>query len=279
MGNGLWEIRLDWEHIFEFFMVADRGTSRLVYVEGGYGYRAESALEALYKLFLLNGLPQRLRFDRDPRLWGAWSRDSYPSPMVRFLRVLGIEPVVCPPRRPDLKPIIERLVYTFKHEHLSKAAPQNLAEALDACETFPHYYNSQRPHQGRACGNRPPDEAFPVLPTLPQLPQKVLPNAWLESLHRRVFQRRISSEGTMQIDRHLYYLGREFAKQAVSVLVDVREREFVVMDGQRVLKKLPIQGLYGPEMDFFEFFKRIQEEAHYVDWHYQSLWQKLSETA
>jgi hypothetical protein len=171
------EIRLDWEHIFEFFMVADRGTSRLVYLEGGYGYRAESALEALYKLFLLNGLPQRLRFDRDPRLWGAWSRDSYPSPMVRFLRVLGIEPVVFPPRRPDLKPIIERLVYTLKHEHLSKYAPQTLAEALEAYENFPHYYNSQRPHQGRACRNRPPDEAFPVLPALPQLPETVQPDA------------------------------------------------------------------------------------------------------
>jgi hypothetical protein len=108
------EIRLDWEHIFEFFMVADRGTSRLIYLEGSYGYRAESALEALYKLFLLNGLPKRLRFDRDPRLWGAWTRDSYPSPMIRFLRVLEVEPVPCPPHRPDKKPIIERLIYTFK---------------------------------------------------------------------------------------------------------------------------------------------------------------------
>jgi hypothetical protein len=273
------EIRLDWEHIFEFFMVADRGTSRLVYLEGSYGYRAESALEAVYKLFLLNGLPKRLRFDRDPRLWGAWTRDSYPSPMLRFLRVLGVEPVICPPRRPDKKPIIERLIFTFKHEHLSKYAPQNLAEALDACESFSPYYNNQRPHQGRACQNRTPDEAFPVLPVLPQIPERVQPDAWLEFLHRRVFRRRISSEGTMQIDRHLYYVGREFAKQAVSILVDVAGSEFVVMDGQRVLKKLPIQGLYQKEMDFFEFFKLIQTEAHYVDWHYQSLWQRLPETA
>ena len=56
-------------------------------------------------------------------------------------------------------------------------------------------------------------------------------DAWLEFLHRRVYQRRVSSEETMQIDRHLYYLGRKFAKQAVSVLVDVTEREFVVIDG------------------------------------------------
>jgi hypothetical protein len=61
--------------------------------------------------------------------------------------------------------------------------------------------------------------------------------------------------------------------------MDVAEREFVVMDGQRVLKKLLIQGLYQREMDFFEYFRHIQQEAHYVDWHYQSLWQKATETS
>jgi hypothetical protein len=110
------EIRLDWDHVFEFFMVADRGTSRLIYLEGSYEYWAESALEALYKLFLLNGLPKRLRFESDPRLWGTWTRDNYRSPMIRFLRVLRVEPVPCPPHRPDIKPIIKRLIYTFKNQ-------------------------------------------------------------------------------------------------------------------------------------------------------------------
>jgi hypothetical protein len=165
----------------------------------------------------------------------------------------------------------------FKHEHLLKQAPETLAAALDACETFPHYYNVQRPHQGRACQNRPPAEAFPNLPVLPALPEKVWPDAWLPFLQRRVFQRRISREGMMQIDRHNYYVGREFAKQPVSILVDVAQEKFVVMDGQRILKTLPIQGLRGAEMDFLDFFKHIQQEAHYVDWHYQTLWQKWSE--
>jgi hypothetical protein len=109
------EISLSAEAIFEFLMVIDRGTSRLVYVEGSSGYRAASALEAVARLFLLHGLPKRLRFDRDPRLWGAWTRDSYPSPFVRFLQVLGVEPVICPPRRPDKKPMVERGIFTFKY--------------------------------------------------------------------------------------------------------------------------------------------------------------------
>jgi hypothetical protein len=113
---------------------------------------------------------------------------------------------------------------------------------------------------------------------LPQLPETVQPDAWLTALKQRVFQRRISSEGMIQVDRHAYYVGREFAKHAVAVLVDVSEREFVVMDGQKVLKKLPIQGLYQREMDFLEYFKLFQQEAHYADWHHQSLWQRSAET-
>ena len=56
------------EGIFEFFLVVDRGTSRVIYLEGSRGYTAETALEAVARLFILYGMPSRLRFDRDPRL-------------------------------------------------------------------------------------------------------------------------------------------------------------------------------------------------------------------
>lgn len=111
------QIRIDRETIFEFFLVVDRGTSRVVYLEGCEGgYNAETTLEAFARLFTICGLPQRLRIDRDSRLVGSWTRDSYPSALIRFLRVLAVESVVCPPRRPDLKPVVERCVSTLKHE-------------------------------------------------------------------------------------------------------------------------------------------------------------------
>jgi hypothetical protein len=92
------------EGVFEFFLVVDRGTSRLIYLEGSRGYTAETALEAVARLLIVYGMPTRLRFDRDPRLFGSWTRDSYPSPLVCFLRCLGVQDVICPPHRPDLKP-------------------------------------------------------------------------------------------------------------------------------------------------------------------------------
>lgn len=108
------EIRLE-DGRFEFFLVVDRGTSRVVYIEGCEGYQADRALLAVFRLFVLNGLPKRLRLDRDPRFVWSWSTDGYPAPLIRLLRVLGVEPVICPPRRPDKKPYVERCVRTFKN--------------------------------------------------------------------------------------------------------------------------------------------------------------------
>jgi len=113
------EIRLP-DGEFEFFLVVDRGTSRVIYLEGCEGYRADSALRAVFNLFLLNGLPKRLRFDRDPRFVWSWSADSFPSPLIRLLHALAVEPVICPPRRPDKKPYVERCVRTFKEEWLDR---------------------------------------------------------------------------------------------------------------------------------------------------------------
>ncbi len=102
----------------EFLSVVDRGTSILVNTQAKKHYTAETALLAIYELFVLNGLPQKIRFDRDSRLVGSWGMDDYPSAFLRFLLCLGIEPDPTPPRRPDLKPFVERSIRTIKYEFL-----------------------------------------------------------------------------------------------------------------------------------------------------------------
>lgn len=265
------------ETVFEFLIVVDRGTSRLIYLEGSTGYNAETALEALVRLFSTCGLPKRLRFDRDPRLWGAWSRDSYPSPMIRMLRVLGIEDIPCPPYRPDKKPFVERCIETLKYEHFARFVPTTLAEAQDALATFPHYYNDERPHQGQACQNRTPEAAFPsaTLPVLSKLPRDVNPDAWLGSIQRRIYRRRVTSDGTIQIDRHTYGIGSAYRKQ--SVAAHVVGSEFYVTCAEQVLKKLPIRGLFGQPMLFDSYLILLREEARTLEMHYQTLWRKRGE--
>jgi hypothetical protein len=67
--------------------------------------------------------PDRIRLDRDTRWVGSWTTKNFPSPMLRFLLCLGIDPMVCPPQRPDNtvlvpfqeNPFVERYHRNFKY--------------------------------------------------------------------------------------------------------------------------------------------------------------------
>ena len=254
------EIRLE-DGRFEFLLVVDRGTSRVVYIEGCDGYNAESALMAVFRLFLLNGLPKRLRFDRDPRFVWSWSTDSYPAPLIRLLRVLGIQEVICPPRRPDKKPYVERCVRTFKEEWLDRFSLNTLADVYEVLDAFPHYHNAERLHQGRACQGRTPDAAFPNLPQLPTLPETVQPTRWLRPDHGRVFRRRVTSNGTLQIDKHVYYIDQNLAKQRVLVHLDAEKPCLWVSHEGKPVKQWPIKGLSDGELDLQAYLLMLQDEA------------------
>jgi hypothetical protein len=116
---------------FEFFAVVDRGTSILVNTQVQTHYNAETALLALATLFVIQGLPTALRFDRDSRFVSSWAMDGYPAPLVRFLWCLGVRPDPTPPRRPDLKPFVERCIRTLKHECLWVHRPETPIQAAD----------------------------------------------------------------------------------------------------------------------------------------------------
>src|SRR5579871_1045603 len=265
------------EGVFEFFLVVDRGTSRVIYLEASHGYRAESALEAVVRLFDKQGLPKRLRFDRDPRLWGSWTRDSYPSLLVRMLRVLGVEPIVCPPRRPDMKPFVERSVKTLKFEWLARYSPPTYADALALLDPFIPYHNAQRPHQGRACNNEIPDIAFPALPTLPILPQAVQPNRWLQAEHHRIYRRRVNANGSIQVDTHSYYLGQDYAGLAVLAQVDAEKAHLLVIGDGKLLKTFPLMGLLPNEMPLVDFVERLKTEARFVEQYRRIHWEQTGE--
>lgn len=271
------QIRLSEEEWLEFFLVVDRGTSRVVYIEGCAGYNAETALEAVARLFIINGLPQRLRFDRDPRFVGSWTKDSYSSALVRFLRVLGVIPDICPPHRPDLKPFVERKIRVLKEEWLAKFAPDNLADALDCLPEFLHYHNQDRPNFGRACQGETPNEAFPVLPPLSQVPETVDPDTWLTHDNQRTYRRRVTSNGTIMIDKHVYMINDDLAKQSVLVHVDAKTKTFIIICDNKVVARHDIRGLYGTQMDFGSYLVAMKAEARSIEHHCQLLWMKRNE--
>lgn len=273
------EIRIDYLTKLEFFLVIDRGTSRVIYVEGSMGYNAESALEAVARLFVTCGMPQRLRFDRDPRFVGAWTADSYPAALVRFLRVLGVEEVICPPRRPDLKPFIERCIGELKHEWLARFSLETYADAIEVLPDFLHYHNTDRIHFGRACQGQTPDEAFPRLEPLPYPAEAVNPDAWLLADHQHVFRRRITSNGTVQIDKHTYYVDAKRAKTNVLIYLNAERKCFEVILDDQVIAHLDIKGLHGDAMDFQSYLYQMKQEARSIEMHRMMTWYQIGEVS
>lgn len=220
----------------EFFTVVDCGTSILVDTQTQSHYNAETALLAVTKLLLFNGLPKKLRFDRDSRFLSSWAMDGYPSPLLRFLLCLGVEPDPTPPRRPDRKPFVERCIRTLKYECLWEHRPKNPEKADEVLSEYRYFYNHQRANQSSACQNRPPYEAFPRLPDGLTLPEEVESDAWLNHYHGLLFKRRVGSNGTVSIDRHSHYVGTAYAGNPIVFQLDAHLRQFLAICGGKVIR-------------------------------------------
>ncbi len=249
----------------EFLTVMDRGTSSMVKLAGAVHYNAASALLTVAQLLLERGLPAMLRFDNDPRFVGNWLSDGFPSPLMRFLWCLGVEPDLVASGKPQHKPFAERSVRTVKYECLSRALPEYWSARADMLDTYATFFNHGRANQSLVCGNRPPYVAFPTLPTLPAVPDEVDPDAWLAHYHRRVFRRRVGRNGMIAVGRHDYYVGYRHAGTPVGVLLDAKRRVFTVLAGASVIAEQEIKGLVGQHLPFQDYLQRMLEEARTLE--------------
>ena len=96
------------QHLVEVLNFIDEGTSVLWEAVARDDFNAQTVLETLFEVFERQGLPRQLRFDRDPRFVGASQGRDFPSAMLRMLHVLGVQPALCPPHRPDKNGYVER---------------------------------------------------------------------------------------------------------------------------------------------------------------------------
>lgn len=152
------------QHLVETLNLVDAGTSILVEGVVREDFKEASVIEALSEVLSANGLPKAIRFDRDTRFVGTHSNQDYPSAFVRYLHCVGIEPIICPPHRPDLNCFVERLNRSYSHECLKVFKPADCGQGRELTATWQQHYNFERPNQALACGNRPPRVAFAELP-------------------------------------------------------------------------------------------------------------------
>lgn len=245
----------------EFLSVLDRGTSILVYTHTHPHYNAVTALQAVIQLFLMMGCPKLLRFDNDPRFVGSWQADSYPSALMKFLWVIGVQPDPVEPGKPQLKPYVERSIRTLKYEVLRLQRPSDYLQAGEILDAYRSFFNHERMNQGDICGDRPPYEAFPNLPILPHLPHAVDPDTWLIHYDKCVFKRKVAQNGTVQVGKHTYYVDYRLAKETIGFHLDAKQAVFNVLHKGKIIRQHEVQGLVMHPMSFQDYVRHILEEA------------------
>lgn len=249
------------QHVVEILNIVDHGSSAVVASEPGSAYTAETALRTVAGLLVEQGCPDRIRIDRDTRWVGSWTAKDFPSPLLRFLQCLGIDPKVCPPHQPEKNPFVERYHRNYKYECQLREQPQDLESTIATNQPYVHFYNFERPNQAITCGNQPPRVKFPHAPALSPVPQTIDPDHWLLLQSGRTYTRRLDRNGCFQLGNHTYYVQQKLRGRSVTLWVDGRQRELAIYANRKVIKKLPIKGLQNRLMNFPEYLELMCQEA------------------
>jgi transposase InsO family protein len=248
-------------HVVETLNIIDTGTSVLLDAHVRPDFTAETALHALALTLARYGRPERITLDRDPRWVGSPAGSDFPAALVRFGACLNIEINICAPHHPQENAFVERYNRTYQEECLSLDRPTSLEQARLVTEAFIKHYNTQRPHQGLSCHNRPPHTAFPQLAPLPTLPATVDPDGWLIPLDGLHLERKVDRHGMVSIDLKRYYVASKLVGQHVVVHLDATERCMQVLHEQQIVKILPLKGVVGHRLSFEQFLTHMLHQA------------------
>ena len=158
------------QHVVEVLNTVDVGSSLLIDAQARADFTMATTIESVAATVQAVGLPDVVTMDHDPRFGGETSQRESPSPFLRLWLCLGVQVVICPPRRPDLNGLVERYHRTFEEECLQVHRPANLDAVTTVTSAFRQHYNYERPHQWLSCGNQPPRMAFPACQHVHLLP-------------------------------------------------------------------------------------------------------------
>jgi hypothetical protein len=249
------------QHVVEVLNTVDMGTSILVNAQVREDFTAETSVHAIVDTLRQHGLPESITLDRDPRFVGSPQGRDFPAPLVRMLHCLGVQVVVCPPRRPDHNAFVERYNRTYEYECLRVYAPTDADTVRAVTAAFHQHYNDERPNQAITCGNQPPRQAFPTLPPRPTLPPTVDPDRWLAVLDGHRYVRKVRANGTVSVDRSLYYVDETWAGKYVSLQIAAAQRSFIIEYREQPLKQVRIKGLMGEQLPLEVYLAQVAQEA------------------
>ena len=156
---------------------------------------------------------------------------------------------------------MERYNRSYQQECLAIHRPTTFSEVCEATEAFVEHYNWQRPHQGIACGNRPPRVAFRDLPNLPKVPDIVNADAWLAWVDGEHVVRQVNRQGFVKVDLRTYYVSSKLAGHSVTLRINAPDRCLQVMHPQEYHRNLPLKGLQQRSLPYQDYVELMQQEA------------------
>jgi hypothetical protein len=254
-------------HVVETLNAVDAGTSVVLSAQVRPDFTAETAVLALVEVLQTYGVPTGITIDRDPRFVGSPQQRDFPAPFVRFWLNLGVTVHICPPHHPQDNAFVERYHRTYQYECLQIHKPTDVAHAREVTADFVTYYNTERPHQGLSCANRPPRVAYPALPPRPSVPLIIDPDRWVSLLDGHCYSRKVQHDTSVSVDGYPYYLTADLVGQLVVLRIAAATREFVVEHHGHEYKRLPLKGLCHRLLTFDDYVAYMAQEARAERFH------------
>src|SRR5947208_11915292 len=151
-------------------------------------------------------VPSRSLWIAIPAGWAVRKASIFPPPSSAAVPAWALRSRCVPLSTHRRMASSNATIARIREECLAVDQPRDFSQAQAATEAFVEHYNVERPHQGLACGNRPPRTAFPHLPTLPALPITVDPDSWLTQLDGLHLERKVDRHGMVSVDLKRYYI-------------------------------------------------------------------------
>jgi hypothetical protein len=115
------------------------------------------------------------------------------------------------------------------------------------------------PHQGAGLDLQPPGRLLPHPTIRPRLPDQV--DAWIRHYDGHYYRRHVDSRGAVQVWKHIYYIGQDYAGQRCALKLEAATRSLHIEVNGKFLKNLPLKGLVGFTILYHDFLGRMFDEA------------------
>jgi transposase len=203
---------------------------------------------ALRRGFLQRGLPQRVSLDHDTVFYDNGSSSPFPTPIHLWLVALGVGVRFIQHPPPQEHSRIERTHRTVHWQGVEGQNPANEMALQRGLDERREFLNGRYPSS--SLGGRPPLVAFPEArhsgrPYRLEWEEELLDMQRVaDYLANGRWYRRVSSQGQVAVGGHLYYLGKDYARQEVETTFDPQTWELVFRPkGPLPPVRRPIQGM------------------------------------